>query len=67
MAQAEPIGMKVPLQRPGATSPCSSGSGLDAFEVRCDLPLPLQPDGEDLGDVTEARFESEPDALDGLV
>jgi diacylglycerol kinase family enzyme len=36
---------------------------LDAFEVRCDAPLPLQADGEDLGDVTEVLLESEPDAL----
>jgi diacylglycerol kinase family enzyme len=40
-----------------------AGEGLDGFDVRCDCPLPLQADGEDLGDVTEARFESEPDAL----
>jgi diacylglycerol kinase family enzyme len=44
-----------------------SGHGLDHFEVRCDQPLPLQADGEDLGDVTEALFESEPDALTVLV
>jgi diacylglycerol kinase family enzyme len=40
-----------------------SGSRLDRLEVRCDRPLPLQADGEDLGDVTEAVFEAEPDAL----
>ena len=40
-----------------------SGHDLDRIEVRCDLPLPLQADGEDLGDVTEAVFESERDAL----
>jgi diacylglycerol kinase family enzyme len=41
----------------------------DADEVRilCDGPTPLQADGEDLGDVTEARFESERNALDVLV
>ncbi len=44
-----------------------SGSGLDRFEVRCDRPLPLQADGEDLGDVSEAVFEAEPDALTVLV
>ena len=44
-----------------------AGNDLDAFEVRCDRPLPLQADGEDLGDVTEARFEAEPDALTVLV
>jgi diacylglycerol kinase family enzyme len=40
-----------------------SGHDLDAFEVRCDRPLPAQADGEDLGDLTVARFESERDAL----
>jgi diacylglycerol kinase family enzyme len=36
---------------------------MDEFEVECDIPLPLQVDGEDLGDVEEARFEAERDAL----
>jgi diacylglycerol kinase family enzyme len=40
-----------------------SGSGLDRLEARCDEPLPLQADGEDLGDVRGAVFEAEPDAL----
>ena len=44
-----------------------SGQGVDRFEIRCDRPLPLQADGEDLGDVTEALFETEPDALTVLV
>ncbi|HSC72937.1 MAG TPA: diacylglycerol kinase family protein [Gaiellaceae bacterium] len=35
------------------------GHDLDRIEVRCDSPLPLQADGEDLGDVTEAVFEAE--------
>jgi diacylglycerol kinase family enzyme len=35
------------------------GHDLDRIEVRCDTPLPLQADGEDLGDVSEAIFESE--------
>jgi diacylglycerol kinase family enzyme len=35
------------------------GHDLDRIEVRCDRPLPLQADGEDLGDVTEAVFEAE--------
>jgi diacylglycerol kinase family enzyme len=39
------------------------GHDLDAIEVRCDRPLPLQADGEDLGDVTEASFSAERDAL----
>jgi diacylglycerol kinase family enzyme len=40
-----------------------SGHDLDSFVVRCELPLPLQADGEDLGDVTEAAFEAERGAL----
>jgi len=32
----------------------------------CDAPLPLQVDGEDLGDVGEAHFEAERDALQVL-
>jgi diacylglycerol kinase family enzyme len=40
-----------------------SGHDLDALIVRCDRPLPLQVDGEDLGDVTEASFGAERGAL----
>jgi diacylglycerol kinase family enzyme len=36
-----------------------SGHDLDRIDVRCDRPLPLQADGEDLGDVDEAVFEAE--------
>ncbi len=41
----------------------------DAAEARisCDGPTPMQVDGEDLGDVTEAVFESEQNALPVLV
>jgi len=39
----------------------------DRLEVACDEPLPLQADGEDLGDVTEATFEAERDAVSVLV
>jgi diacylglycerol kinase family enzyme len=42
------------------------GHDLDLIEVRCDSPLPLQADGEDLGDVTRAVFESERRAVTGL-
>jgi diacylglycerol kinase family enzyme len=35
------------------------GHDLDRIEVACDAPMPLQADGEDLGDVTEAVFEAE--------
>jgi diacylglycerol kinase family enzyme len=40
-----------------------SGHDLDALVVRCDHPLPAQADGEDLGDITEAFFEAEREAL----
>jgi diacylglycerol kinase family enzyme len=40
-----------------------AGHDLDRFVVRCDEPLPLQADGEDLGDVREAVFEAERDAV----
>jgi diacylglycerol kinase family enzyme len=36
---------------------------VDRLSVRCDRPLPLQADGEDLGDVIEAVFEVEREAL----
>lgn len=39
------------------------GHDLDSLTVRCDRPLPLQADGEDLGDVTEASFAAERGAL----
>ena len=39
---------------------------VDRIEVACDRPLPLQADGEDLGDVTEAVFEAERDAVSVL-
>jgi diacylglycerol kinase family enzyme len=44
-----------------------SGHDLDRIEVVCDRPLPLQADGEDLGDVTQAVFEAERDAVTILV
>jgi diacylglycerol kinase family enzyme len=44
-----------------------SGHDLDRIEVSCDLPLPLEADGEDLGDVTEAVFEAERNAVTMLV
>jgi diacylglycerol kinase family enzyme len=43
------------------------GHDLDRIVVRCDRPLPLQADGEDLGDVTEATFEAERDAVSVLL
>jgi diacylglycerol kinase family enzyme len=32
---------------------------IDRLEIVCDHPMPLQADGEDLGDVTEAVFEAQ--------
>jgi diacylglycerol kinase family enzyme len=43
------------------------GHDLDRIVVRCDRPLPLQSDGEDLGDVDEAVFEARRDAVGVLV
>ena len=39
------------------------GHDLDRIEIRCDVPLPLHADGEDLGDVEHAVFEAERDAV----
>jgi diacylglycerol kinase family enzyme len=39
---------------------------LDRIEISCDVPLPMQADGEDLGDVEQAVFEAERDAVDVL-
>jgi len=43
------------------------GHDLDRIEIRCDAPLPLHVDGEDLGDVEQAVFEAERDAVLVLV
>jgi diacylglycerol kinase family enzyme len=40
---------------------------VERVVVRCDVPMPLQVDGEDLGDVEAAVLESEPLAVDALV
>ena len=42
------------------------GHDLDRIEVVCDEPMPLEADGEDLGDVREAVFEAERGALSVL-
>lgn len=39
----------------------------DRLEVRCDRPLPLHVDGEDLGDIEHAVIEAERDAVTVLV
>jgi diacylglycerol kinase family enzyme len=51
---------------PGATG-VAAAHDVDRVQVRCDRPLPLQADGEDLGDVSEAVFEAERGAVDVLV
>jgi diacylglycerol kinase family enzyme len=43
------------------------GHDLDRIEVVCDRPMPLQVDGEDIGDVTSAVFEAERSAVSVLV
>jgi diacylglycerol kinase family enzyme len=40
---------------------------VDRIVVSCDLPMPLQVDGEDLGDVERVVFGSEPRAVRALV
>jgi diacylglycerol kinase family enzyme len=40
---------------------------VDRIEIDCDVPLPLQVDGEDLGDVEHALFQAEREALPVLV
>jgi diacylglycerol kinase family enzyme len=44
-----------------------SGHDLDRIVVHCDQPLPLQADGEDLGDVETAVFEAMRDAVSVLI
>jgi diacylglycerol kinase family enzyme len=44
-----------------------AAADLDRIVVRCDGPLPLQVDGEDAGDVLEAVYEAERDAVTVLV
>jgi len=39
------------------------GHDLDRIVIRCDTPLPVQVDGEDIGDVTEAEIVAVRDAL----
>ena len=36
---------------------------VDRIEIACDRPLPLQADGEDLGDVEHVVIEAERDAV----
>jgi diacylglycerol kinase family enzyme len=53
------------LARPGQmrSSDVIAMHDADSIQIECDGPTALQVDGEDLGDVTEARFEAEREAL----
>ena len=42
------------------------GHDLDRIQVKTDVPLPLQVDGEDVGNVTEAVFEAERQSISVL-
>ena len=61
-ALARPI-LGLCAHRPRSPGNLFRGHDLDRLEVVCDLPLPLQADGEDLGDVTQAIFECEREAV----
>jgi diacylglycerol kinase family enzyme len=43
------------------------GHDLDRIEIVADAPMPLEADGEDLGDATEVLFEAERDAVNVLI
>jgi hypothetical protein len=45
------------------SGPALYGHDLDRIEIVCDEPMPLQADGEDLGDVEQAVFEAERGAV----
>jgi diacylglycerol kinase family enzyme len=49
------------------SGPYLYGHDLDRVEIVCDRPMPLQADGEDLGDVEKAVFEADRDAVSVLV
>lgn len=48
--------------RPGGRD-VLTGHDLDRIVIRCDVPLPVQVDGEDIGDVKEAEIVAERNAL----
>lgn len=52
--------------RPGAAD-VLVGHDLDRILLRCDHPMPVQVDGEDIGDVMEAEIVAQRDALTVLV
>jgi diacylglycerol kinase family enzyme len=49
------------------SGPYLYGHDLDRVEIVCDVPMPLHADGEDLGDVEQALFEAERDAVSVLI
>jgi len=49
------------------SGPVLYGHDLDRVEIRCDHPMPLHADGEDLGDVSEVEFDAERGAVAALV
>jgi diacylglycerol kinase family enzyme len=51
----------------GYDSRVLTGHDLDRIVIRCDRPLPLQADGEDLGDVQDVVLEARRDAVSVLV
>ena len=51
------------LRDPASARDVVYAHDADRLEVVCDRPLPLQADGEDLGDVSHALFEAERDAV----
>ena len=52
-----------PLETLPAVASTGTMLGIGDSERRSTKPLPLQADGEDLGDVTEASFTAERNAL----
>ena len=56
------LGVQALRGRPGGRD-VLVGHDLDRILIRCDEPLPVQVDGEDLGDVMEAEIVVERDAL----
>lgn len=53
--------------RPERSGHALHATDLDRVVVRCDMPLPLQVDGEDVGDVTEAVYVAERAAIRVLI
>jgi len=63
--EGKPIGpLVVPDRR---VNSASLAVAVDRVELRCDRPLPLQADGEDLGDVESVVFEASRDAISVVV